>query len=80
MCEEYPSIPAVAVLKEAETDETLAEEKKNLGTAEFASTYFSCGPCFVDEEYSITRELVAVGETPKVRVKTSTDPFNSTNV
>lgn len=23
------------------------------------------GPCFVDEEYSITRELVAVGETPK---------------
>ena len=37
------------------------------------------GPCFVDEEYSITRELVAVGETPKVRVKTSIDHFIPTN-
>eukprot|EP01052_Picozoa_sp_SAG31_P042076 SAG31_NODE_6567_length_1972_cov_3.049653_2_plen_108_part_00 len=27
------------------------------------------GPVFVDEEYSITRELVAVGETPKTEFR-----------
>lgn len=57
MSEAYPSIPAVAILKEAETDETLAKEKKNLGTAEFARRYFSCGPCYVDEERVFYEEL-----------------------
>jgi hypothetical protein len=27
------------------------------------------GPCFVDEEYHITRELIAVGETPKTEFR-----------
>lgn len=57
MYEEYPSIPAVAILKEAETDATLAEEKKNLGTADFASEHFTCGPCFVDDERTFWDEL-----------------------
>ena len=56
-CEVYPSIPAFAILKEAEVAETLAEEKKNLGTADFASLYFNCGPCFVDEERVFYQEL-----------------------
>ena len=55
--EAHPSIPAFAILKEAETDETLAEEEKNLGTAEFARDYFPCGPCFVDEERVFYDEL-----------------------
>lgn len=27
------------------------------------------GPCFVDEDYYVTRELVAVGETPKTEFR-----------
>lgn len=46
-----------AVLKEAETEETLSTEKKNLGTAEFAADYFTCGPCFVDENRVFYQEL-----------------------
>lgn len=45
------------MLKEAETEETLSEEKKSLGTAAFASEYFTCGPCFLDEEKIFVSEL-----------------------
>lgn len=51
-------MPVFGVLKEAETDETMASDKTMLGTGPFQRDYFACAKaCYLDTERAFFSEL-----------------------